>query len=85
MKQIVYTLAIAAAFAACSPTAQSVKEDCLKNTDFATIYGEQLEAYCSCVEQKLLETEKTMPLQDSIVQNVTQSCAVEFTTLDTDF
>lgn len=85
MKRIVYTLCTVAIYVACTPTADAVKNDCIKNADYAVIYGNNLEAYCNCVEQKLLETEKTMPLHDSIVQNATQSCAVEFTTLDTDF
>jgi|GEM_PF-2988969 len=85
MKQIVYTIAIAATFAACSPTAEKVKNDCMKNADFTIIYGEKLPEYCDCVEKKLQETEKEMPLKDSIVQSAIQSCAVEFTTLDTDF
>jgi hypothetical protein len=85
MKRIVYTLCAIVLCAACTPTAETVKNDCLKNADYAVIYGNTLDAYCTCVEQKLQETEKTMPLHDSIVQNATQSCAVEYTTLDTDF
>ncbi len=84
MKRIVYTLSTVAV-CACTPTAETVKNDCMKNADYATIYGNNLEAYCNCVEQKLIATEKEIPLQDSIVQNAIQSCAVEFTTLDTDF
>ena len=88
MKQILYTLsavAALAALAACTPSAEKVKNDCMKNADYAIIYGDKLEPYCNCVEQKLAETEKEMPLKDSIVQSAIQSCAVEFTTLDTDF
>jgi len=84
MKRILFTFAATAACAACAPTAEKVKNNCMKNADYAVIYGEKLEAYCNCVEQKLQETEKEMPLKDSIVQSATQSCAVEFTTLDTD-
>lgn len=85
MKQILYTLSAIAALAACTPSAEKVKNDCMKNADYAKIYGEKLEPYCNCVEQKLAETEKEMPLKDSVVQSALQSCAVEFTTLDTDF
>ncbi|MDR2963406.1 MAG: hypothetical protein LBU90_07240 [Bacteroidales bacterium] len=85
MKQLFIILCGTALAISCTPTAESVKKECLKNEDFAVFYGEKLENYCSCVEQKLQEVEKTMPLHDSIVQNATQACAVEFTTLDTDF
>lgn len=85
MKKLFFFISIAALCAACTPSAEKVKTDCLKNADYAIIYGDKLISYCDCVEQKLQEIEKEMPLHDSTVNNAMQSCAVEFTSLDTDF
>lgn len=74
-----------ALLAACSPSAEDIREDCLKNKDNQIFYGEQTSLYCDCVYEKLKVVENEKPLTDSIIDSIKNECDAEYTSLDVNF
>ena len=69
----------------CSQTPESIKKDCLSDKVTKEIYDNKTTEYCNCLEKKLKPIADTSKLEDSIIENVKQSCANEYTSLDTKF
>lgn len=72
-------------FAACSPSAEDIREDCLKNKDNQVFYGERTSLYCDCVYEKLKAVEKEKHLTDSIIDSIQNECDDEYTSFDVNF
>ncbi|MCQ2608203.1 MAG: hypothetical protein MJ197_05900 [Bacteroidales bacterium] len=85
MKKTVFFLGVCLVAVACKPTPEKVKQDCLKNKDYAVFYGEQTPMFCDCVYGKLKEIADTADLNKQIVDSVTTDCETEYTTMDTNF
>lgn len=86
MKRILGISIIFAACVSCTPSAEKIKEQCLKDTDNQVFYGERTKDYCDCLYQKLKVAEvDKIPLTEAYVDSVKTECDADFTTMDTDF
>jgi len=83
MKKIVYSIVIFTA--SCTNHATFDKDACVADKELQTIYKDSLQSYCNCVEEHMQQTADTIHMNDSILEAYKQSCANEFTTLDTNF
>lgn len=85
MRKVGFGLVLFLLFAGCTPSPEKVKEQCLKNTENQTFYGDQTPAYCECLYQKLKTISDTAKLTTEVIDSVQSECDAEYTTMDTNF
>lgn len=85
MRKVGLCLVLFLMFSGCTPSPEKVKEQCLKNVDNQTFYGEQTAAYCECLYQKLKPISDTAKLTKEVIDSGQSGCDVEYTTMDTNF
>ncbi len=64
--------------------ANKAYEDCINTEVNATLYGDELEDYCSCIKNEILTSTKESISEDDI-KEITQHCANKHTSLETNF
>lgn len=74
-----------ACITACTNNKQFNSKACVNDETIQKIYKENTQAYCTCVEKNIQNIANTIVMTDSIIETQKQSCANEFTTLDTNF
>lgn len=85
MKKLALAFVIIFLSVSCNPSAEKVKEQCLKDKDNQVFYGEQTPSYCDCIYEKLKEIQDSQKLTDEIVDSVKAECDAEYTNFDTNF
>ncbi len=86
MKKIAFIASILALISACTPSAEKIKNKCLKDKDIQVFYGDQTVSYCDCVYGKLKALEdSSVQLRYEIIDSVKADCDAEYTSLDTNF